>query len=314
MKSVVVSAHNPMTGGRHLGHYVSTMIDWLSIEKDHELFIIIDDLIATILYPRSRKEIERRTFQVAKEFIATGVNFDENHLVLTSMIPEMCELSLFASIGIDHEWCRRLYTESFAGLLDSYQRKELNLPRYPSLAEVSYPQICLAALTIGLRTDFFQGGEEMRGYLQIMEAMVEGFQGITLRVPALLTTKCTFLPGTDGNHMWGENAVYLSDSEEAIYQSISKTKSLNVFKRWCMACNQQELVQTFGMESDNVSKDSCQLMADYLVREFSKFRDFRISNQEIIDIFKNSSIVARERLKELLIEAKTLLGVTGFSR
>lgn len=314
MKSVVVSAHNPMTGARHLGHYVSTMIDWARLQKEHELFIVIDDLIASILYPLGRKEVEERSFQLAKEFMATGVDFNNNHLILTSMIPEMHELSLFTSLQIDHEWCQKLYSESFAGMLDSYQRKELNLPRYPSLAEVSYPQICLAALTLGLRADLFQGGEEMRGYLQIMETIVEGFKSISLKSPELLTTNCTFLVGTDGRHMWGENAVYLSDSEEEIHKCLSKVESLEIFKKWCIALNQEELAQSINSEANKSSKESVHLMSNLICEEFSKFRKCQVKNQEIIDVLEKSSIVARERLKEVLIEVKTSLGITGFSK
>src|SRR5258708_4686090 len=143
MKSIVVSAHNPMTGPRHLGHYVSTMIDWPRLQRDHELFVVIDDLIAAILYPNIRNQLEAQSLQIAKEFLATGVDFSRNHLVLTSMVPEVHELALFTSMVIDQEWCYKLYKESFGGLLTAYQRRELGLPRLPSVTEVVYPQIHL---------------------------------------------------------------------------------------------------------------------------------------------------------------------------
>lgn len=315
MRSVVVSAHNPMTGPRHLGHYASTMIDWLSLQREHELFIVIDDLIASILYPRARKEIQNRTFQVAKEFIATGIDLDENHIVLTSMLPEVHELVLFTSMAFDHSWCCKLHQESFAGLLDSYQRRELRLPRHPSVAEIVYPQLHLASLTLGLRTDFFQGGEEMRGYFSPMEVIVEQYGGKgLLKVPSLLTTKCTFFLGTDGKHMGSENAIYLSESEEEIAKYLSGVPSTDIFGRWCLALNQEELAARIYNEAktDEALESGARLMTKFLSQELAKFRESKTSNQEIAAILEKSSIVARERIRETLIEIKGDFGIPGF--
>lgn len=310
MRSIVVSAHNPMTGPRHLGHYASTMIDWLNLQREHELFIVIDDLIAAILYPRARKEIQNRTFQVAKEFIATGIDLDENHIVLTSMLPEVHELTLFTSMVFDHSWCSKLYQESFAGLLDSYQRRELRLSRHPSVAEIVYPQIHLASLTLGLRTDFFQGGEEMRGYFSPMEMIVEQYsKKALLKVPSFLTTKCTFFTGTDGKHMATENAIYVSESEEEILKNLSRVKSTDIFGRWCSALNQEELTARIYSEK---LENGTRLMAEFLSQELAKFRNCTISNQEVATVLEKSSLVARERIRKVLINIKGEFGIPGF--
>ena len=313
MKSVMVSAHNPMTGSRHLGHYVSTMIEWTRIQSEFELFIVIDDLIATILYPKIRKEIQKRSFQVAKEFIATGIDVKNNAIVLTSMIPEVHELGFFTSSVLDYDWCKSLYQESFAGLLNSYQRRELSLRRQVSITEITYPQTHLATLTLGLHANSFQGGEEMRGYLGIMEAITEQLGKTSLRVPSLHATKCTFLVGTDGKHMGMENAVYLSSAEKEIAKDLSKVKSIDILLQWASALDQGKLLsqiqKTKGGERLN---ESINLMVQFLSEELSKFRESKIDNQEIAGILEKSALTARERIKETLIEVKAIFGIPGF--
>jgi tryptophanyl-tRNA synthetase len=301
-----------MTGPRHLGHYVSTMADWPELQKEGQLVIIIDDLIAAILYPRARREIQNRAFQTAKEFIATGIDLNENQIILTSMIPEVHELSLFTSHFISSSWCNALYKESFAGLLTSYQRKELQLPREPSLAEVIYPQIHLATLTLGLRANFFQGGEEMRGYLDIMQAMIEGFQkSINLRMPAFLKGSSTFLVGTDGRHMASENAIYISSTEEEIASALSKIESRDTFLKISNALKSEKLTTSLSNDS-SITENGVSLMRNALANELRKFRESNISNNEIATILDNSAVVVREIIKETLVEVKKTFSLPGF--
>lgn len=312
MSPVVVSAHNPMTGPRHLGHYVSTMIDWPKLQHDHEIFIVIDDLIAAILYPASTNEIQDRTFHVAKEFISTGINIGNNHIVLTSMVPEAFELDLYSSILLPHSWCTKLYEESFAGILNSGQRRDLQLPRLASVAEVTYPQIHLASFTLGLRAEFFQGGEEMRGYLGIMEMIAEELgKRVPISVPRLMTAKSTFLIGYDGQHMSGENAIYLSASEVELQRDVSKVQHPAVLREWVLALDRTQLLPQIEA-SQTVSAGAIRSVSQLLIGEFSKFRESRTTNREIAEILETSSLVARERIKDTLSEVKAAYGVPGF--
>ncbi len=63
---ILISAHNPMTGPRHLGHHVSTMREWPALQRKYECFFVIDDLIATFMYPHDKNEIFERSLFVAK--------------------------------------------------------------------------------------------------------------------------------------------------------------------------------------------------------------------------------------------------------
>lgn len=313
MKSLVLSAHNPMTGPRHLGHYLSTMIDWPRLQRDHELFIVVDDLISTMLYPRARKDITERSFMTIKEFLSSGVNLDDTNIVLTSMLPEAHELSFYASLVLDNAWCERLYNESFAGQLSSYQRSELSLPLLPSIGETIYPQIHLPTLTLGLGANYFQGGEEMRGYLGIMNEIANKLKGIPT-APALMEGRSTFVVGIDGEHMGSENAIYLSSSEKELERCLADMNSSHVFKQWSKDFRDEKLLSGLckGEEDEAHLEKSRQVMFKFLSEELAKFRESSISNQEIVNVLERSSVIARERLKETLINVKGNFGIPGY--
>ncbi len=230
---------------------------------------------------------------------------------LTSMVPEMHELAFFTGSMLDLSWINKLYEESFGGLLGSFQRYKLGLPRLCSVTEAVYPQMALATLTVGLGTAAFQGGEEMRGYLHIIEAICEkaghvlGFQK-----PEFITSKCTFLLGTDGRHMASENAIYLSSSEDELQNDIKRVKSTEVFRNWYEALGQGNLAKKV---EDPLSAGSFRTMYELLVESFRPFRECKISNMDIAADLEKSAMSAREALCSSLAKIKKAFGIPGYA-
>jgi tryptophanyl-tRNA synthetase len=311
MKSVLVSGHNPMTGPRHIGHLVSTMAEWPLLQDKYETFVVIDDLIACMLYPQARKKVVSRTFSVAREFYATGIKRGRTHVVLTSMVPEIHELAFFTGSLLDLPWVRSLHEESFCGLLGSHQRSQLGLPRQTSITEAVYPQLAFATMTVGLGARAFQGGEEMKGYLPIIDALCDrADKGLDFHKPEMLTSPCTFLVGTDGRHMASENAVYVSAPERDIRRDVANVTSADVFRNWYEAFGRRDLAD--GVK-DPLSTDSTNAMVEFLTGILKPFRDFKMSNGEIVASLEDSALIARERLAEALVAVKRVFSIPGYS-
>lgn len=302
-----------MTGPRHLGHYFSTMIDWPRLQKQHRLIIVIDDVIALQLYPNSRKELAQRTMQVAKEFMATGIDLTENQIVLTSMLPEAHELFVYAMMYFGHSLCESLYRETFPAMLTSFQRQELGLPTQPSTAEVVYPQVCLASLTLGLHAAFFQGGEEMKGYLLPMKILSENFgRQSGFKVPRLLPGQSTFVPGTDGEHMGTENAIYVSASETELRADVRRVSSPTVLSAWASLFGGDDKRVRLSYQEKTNFNELGELIADYLVREFTKFRNSKITESAIGDCLETAAKKIREELAGSLGSLKKGWGLAGY--
>lgn len=313
MSDVVISAHNPMTGPRHLGHYASTMAHWPKIAERGDLIVVIDDLIATLLYPGGRQHVEARTLAVVRECLATGIDFGRNYIVLTSMVPEAHEVALFAGMVLEHAWFEDLYRESFAGILSSYQRDELGLPRLASMAEVFYPQCHLAALTLGLRAAQFQGGEEMRGYMHIMKAIAAEFEVLT--APDFMGG-APFVLGTDGEHMGTENAIFVSAPSDEIAAQAASVSDAAVFLNWAEALANSEVASLAAqgiVSGEGVNFDGLKAKATQMVVEaLQPFRETRLADADLVSVLERSSRIARERVAATAAALKSELRITGF--
>lgn len=312
--SLLVSAHNPMTGPRHLGHYASTLSGWEKLSSDHQIVAVIDDLIPALLYPGARDAIQERTLAVVRECLAMNIDFSgEHHILLTSMAPEAHETAFFLSMGMDFGWAKALYRESFAGLLSTYQRAELGLARTPSLAEVAYPQCHLAALTLGLGAETFQGGEEMRGYMDIMAVASQRYPDLIL--PKFLGD-ATFVLGTDGQHMASENAIFISAPLSEIEDQMRQVRSIAVFENWASALGSEELQRALGSKAQASPEDHLNALQGVAVEVLSgtlrRFRSPSKSDADIVDILEKSSNFARARLQETAARLKKQEGITGF--
>jgi tryptophanyl-tRNA synthetase len=310
MNQTLVSAHNPMSGPRHLGHYGSTMKDWPALQSDHELFIIIDDLIAGIIQPGQRSQLQNRVFLTAHDFLATGIDTQRCHLVLTSFLPELFELTLLMGTSMDMPYCERRYQESYLGRLHSYQRSELGLARYPSVSETVYPQLALAALTLGLEADSFQGGEEMRGYMDIMtDLAAQSLNGF--KPPRLLSNDHSFLLGSNGLHMMADsNAIYLRAPMAQIKGVCEAVDRGDVFAQWYAVLDgpkEADALRGRALESRDREE-----MANFLESRLQHFREAEITNQQIADALEHGSARARKRLSRTLEKMKQNLGMPGY--
>lgn len=304
--TILVSAHNPMTGPRHLGHHVSTMKEWPRLQASHECFFVIDDLIATFMYPRDRAEIFDRSIFVAAEFMASGINLKDANIILTSMVPEASELLILLSNYIGSSLCRDLFDRSFLGMISVHDRDELELPLQPSLSEIIYPQLGLPALTLGLKADLFQGGEEISGYVTIMREIVRQFTGAhgeILAAPTWEKPRTPFLPGLDGTHMMSENAIYLSTPTEIKSMSESADYDAGAVRAIYEALRDPEEASELS-----VSKAADQLQ-DLIDRECERYRKSEIDSESVLDQLALGAARAKFLLRSTLSEVKQALHI-----
>ena len=296
---ILVSAHNPMTGPRHLGHYVSTMLEWPSLQKEHECFFVIDDLIANLMYPSDREAVLNRSLFVAREFLASGISRERGHIVLTSSLTELSEALALTMNFVDTSYLKGLYQHSFLGMLAPHQRSQLGLKVTPRLSEVVYPQLGMPTLALFLRADHFQGGLEISGYVYIMQELagrIAEDYGDIVRPPDWMQPKTPYLRGTDGNHMITDNAWLLSlpaDKQDALRDS--RSVPYDVVVEWA------EALQIAERKQEDMLRG--------IEQHCEKFRDFRISNEELLDLLADGAARAKFQLRETLERLKSSMHI-----
>lgn len=308
--SVLVSAHNPMTGPRHLGHHVSTMMEWPALEEVHECFFVIDDVIATLMYPSQREMIFNRSLYTARDFLASGIDTTKSHIVLTSSISESFELSSYLLHYVDMDYCRRLFDHSFLGILAPHQRAQLRLGLNPSVAEYIYPQFAVPTMSLGLGCEQFQGGLEISGYVYIMEAIVDSFNrahpNATFHAPSWLKPRVPYLSGADGNHMITENGWILSQPLEGQCSAIRDgTVPDSVLCEWCEALDLPDIAEAVR---DGGSKHRDNAIAA-LLSHCERYRTADFTNEEIVDRLAAGAARAKFLLRETLSSVKAAMGI-----
>lgn len=288
-KGIMISAHNPVTGPRHLGHYFGAMKSLAECQYEYDTIVVLDDLMARIMYPKDREHIQNRAFYVVQDFINSGLDVKKNSIVLTSQIHALyLEHLLYYSTVIDFNYCNRLYENSFLGSLKLYQRKELGVGNYASVAEWIYPQIGLAALTLGLGAKYFQGGEEIIGFTYIMEEISENLykkHHLQIPVPVYVPSKQGYINGTDGTYMIQRNCLFLSEEKKNIYKKVHEMDDKQVFIEWYTSMHLEQKAAALSDKALDV--DDKIEMAETLVEELKPFRENKLTNRQIIRILNS---------------------------
>ncbi len=307
----LISAHNPVTGPRHLGHYFGAMKSLAESQYEYNTFVVLDDLLAYFMYPKEREYIQNRTLFVVQDFINSGFDVENNNILLTSDIAHLfLEHMLYYSTVIDVEYCNHLYQNSFLGSLKSYQRKELGLSNYPSVTEWLYPQIGIAAMALSLNADYFQGGEEIIGYIYIMEEIAENLKrrnNISISVPRYLPSKIGYINGTDGKYMIQKNCVFLSEDIDDLEAKIMSVQDKKVLQEWYNSLHREDLSQ--ALEHSAFSLEEKMKFFGILAEELRPFRENRLTNEYLLNVLDKGKESVEDILKSSLEPLKNSLNI-----
>lgn len=90
MKQRLVSGIKP-SGDLHIGNYLGAIAQWTKLQDEYEVFLFIADLHA-ITVPQKPEELRRRTIEIAKIYLAAGLDLSKVTIFVQSHIPEHTEL------------------------------------------------------------------------------------------------------------------------------------------------------------------------------------------------------------------------------
>jgi tryptophanyl-tRNA synthetase len=90
MKQRIVSGIKP-SGDLHIGNYLGAIAQWTKLQDEYEVMIFIADLHA-ITVPQEPEELRRRTVEIAKIYLAAGIDPKKVTIFVQSQIHEHAEL------------------------------------------------------------------------------------------------------------------------------------------------------------------------------------------------------------------------------
>lgn len=174
MRKRIFSGAQP-TGELHIGNYLGALKNWVALQDEYEAFYCIVNLHAITL-PQNPDELRRRTLDLARVYLAAGVDPDKSTIFIQSDVPEHAELTWMLSCVARMGELERMTQFKDKGKGNT-ERAGVGLFTYPLL---------MAADILLYQTDLVPVGQDQKQHLELTRDLAERFNrdfGETFRVP-----------------------------------------------------------------------------------------------------------------------------------
>jgi tryptophanyl-tRNA synthetase len=86
------------TGRLHIGHWVGSLENRVRLQDDHDCYFLIANMHAFTTRADEPEAIRRDTLEIAKDWLAAGIDPERSTLVLQTEIPAIAELTWFLAM------------------------------------------------------------------------------------------------------------------------------------------------------------------------------------------------------------------------
>ena len=177
MKKRIFSGAQP-TGQLHLGNYLGALKNWVALQDEYEAFYCIVNLHAITL-PQDPATLRKATLDLARIYLAAGVDPERSTIFIQSDAPEHAELTWVLSCI-----SRMGELERMTQFKDKTQRSGGNAER-AGVGLFTYP-VLMASDILLYQTDLVPVGQDQKQHLELTRDLAERFNrdfGETFRVP-----------------------------------------------------------------------------------------------------------------------------------
>lgn len=206
MKKRIFSGAQP-TGELHIGNYLGALKNWVALQDEYESFYCIVNLHAVTL-PQDPKSLLQKTRDLARIYLAAGVDPEKSTVFIQSDVPEHAELTWILSCISRMGELERMTQFKDKGKGNT-ERAGVGLFTYPVL---------MAADILLYQTDLVPVGQDQKQHLELTRDLAERFNrdfGETFKVPE------PFIPPVGANiKSLQDPAKKMSKSDENLNGSI----------------------------------------------------------------------------------------------
>jgi len=241
MVDTVLSGMRP-TGRLHVGHVVGALDNWVEMQnRGDKTFYFVADWHA-ITTQTDTRDIKSDSIEMAKDWLAAGVDPNKSTLFIQSQVPQHAELNLILERLINLGRVERVPT--FKGYTaDILKRKfeegkEEELVFSPeeiaeakskiSLGFLAYPVLQAADILL-YQTTKVPVGEDQKPHVELTRELAKRFNNIygpVFNIPEYSLTQSPRILGTDGRKMSKslKNVILPTDDLETMYGHVKKMK------------------------------------------------------------------------------------------
>ena len=224
MKKIILTGDRP-TGKLHIGHYVGSLKKRVELQDNDEYkqFVMIADAQALTDNFDNPKKIQDNLLEVLLDYLAVGIDPKKTTIFIQSEISELTELTFYYMNLVNLSRLLRNPTVKEEVKLRGFEN---SIP----MGFLTYP-VSQAADITAFKANIIPVGEDQLPMIEQTREIVRSFNRLYKEVlvepiAALPDNKESFrLPGIDGNAKMSKslgNCIYLSDTEEELYQKVMK--------------------------------------------------------------------------------------------
>ncbi|HEX8501550.1 MAG TPA: tryptophan--tRNA ligase [Pyrinomonadaceae bacterium] len=163
------------SGNLHVGNYLGALRNWMTLQHDYESFFCIVDLHA-VTVPQDPKQLAAKTREVARIYLAAGVDPEVSTIFVQSDVQEHAELAWVLNCVV-----RISELERMTQFKDKAKKQRENV----LVGLLTYPALMAADILL-YQTDLVPVGQDQKQHLELTRDVAERFNrdfGETFRVP-----------------------------------------------------------------------------------------------------------------------------------
>jgi len=217
MKKRILSGMRP-TGRLHLGHLVGALNNWVKLQKDYQCFYMVADWHALMSEYEDTGALAENSREVARDFIATGLDPDISTIFIQSHVPEHLDLAMTFSVLTPLSWLERCPTYK-------EQLREIEGRDLTTYGFLGYPVLQAADIAV-YKANAVPVGIDQLPHLELTREILRRFNSLYKKnlfpEPEPLLTATPKLLGLDNRKMSKSlgNFIALSDTPEVIKKKV----------------------------------------------------------------------------------------------
>lgn len=220
MSEVVLTGDRP-TGPLHLGHYVGSIVNRLSMQERYRQFIIIADMQALTDNFDEPHSIKKNIIEVTLDYLACGIDPSKTVIFIQSHVPQIAELTMYYLNLVTVARLERNPTVK-------EELKEKKFEKRVPAGFLMYP-VSQAADITAFKAKYVPVGADQLPMIEQTQEIVRTFNRIyktdILVEPEAILSDVKRLPGIDGKAKMSKslgNAIFLSDEPDVVQKKVMK--------------------------------------------------------------------------------------------
>lgn len=232
MRPRILTGDTP-TGRLHVGHWVGSLENRVRLQDQYDCFFLLANMHAFTTRASQPADIRRDTLEIAKDWLAAGIDPERSTLVLQTEIPAIAELSWYFAMLLPFNRVMRNPTlKTEIELKDLGDQYSFGFPLYavgqcadilafrPELVPVGEDQVAHIEMCREVGRRFNWTYTDVTAQTPDGEHLKEG--GI-FPIPEALVGRVGRLVGTDGKNKMSKslgNVIYLTDTAKEIKKKL----------------------------------------------------------------------------------------------